>query len=70
MSFDKNKEKMQLIVTNQSDYNGVMIPTRMLYVSPNINSNEKNASRETSGSPRGPTSTNHSRGGSHSGHRQ
>ena len=61
---------MQLIVTNLTEYNGVMIPTRMLYVSPKRGNNEKMPTRETSASPRGGVSTYHSPRGSHSGNRQ
>ncbi len=64
-SFDKNKEKGgKLIVTNQSEYNGVMLPTRMLYVSPSrmaaTDSLDNQPGKETSTPPRG-ASTFHSR---------
>lgn len=41
----------QLIVTNQSEVNGVLIPTRMLYISPSRNSLGPHHSRSNSRSP-------------------
>ena len=61
---------MQLVVTNQTDYNGVMIPTKMLYITPKRSTYEDEQLKETSGSPRDVASTYRSRHGSNSGNRQ
>lgn len=72
-SFHKNQAKNmqaddapQLIVTNQSEVNGIIIPTRMVYISPNRNNNISHETRRSVSRGRSPepyaTSRSHLRG--------